>query len=94
MPYILVRHKVEDFDRWKAAFDGQAPARGEAGSKGGYVFRNADDPNEVVALLEWDERERVEQFILSEDMQQTMLNSGVTELPSIYYLDVADRPAV
>jgi heme-degrading monooxygenase HmoA len=84
---------VQDFDKWKAAFDEQAEARAAAGSRGGYVFRNADDGNEVVALLEWDEREKVQAFIVSKDMQETMLNAGVTELPTVLYLDVADEPS-
>lgn len=94
MAYVLVRHKVQDFDRWKAAFDEQASARADAGSRGGYVFRNLDDGSEVVILLEWDEREKVQEFIVSKDMQETMLNAGVADLPTVYYLDAADRPSV
>ena len=45
MSYILVRQKVEDYAKWKDAFDrGAEDHRRAAGSKGGYVFRDADDP--------------------------------------------------
>ena len=85
--------KVQDFDRWKAAFDEQTSARAAAGSKRGYIFRNLDDGNEVVVLLEWDEREKVQEFIVSKDMQQTMLDAGVAELPTVYQkLDSVGRP--
>ncbi len=45
MPYILVRHKVEDYAKWKPVFDEHGAARKAIGSKGGYLFRNIDDPN-------------------------------------------------
>jgi hypothetical protein len=53
MPYLLVRHKVEDYERWKPVFDHDHGAtREQSGSKGGRILRNADDPNELVILLE------------------------------------------
>ena len=30
MPYVLVRHKVADFSKWKPAYDAHLPARKEA----------------------------------------------------------------
>ena len=46
MPYLLVRHKVEDYAKWKRAFDEHAATRQTGGSKGGQLFRSSDDPNE------------------------------------------------
>jgi hypothetical protein len=42
MPYLIVRHKVEDYERWKPVFDHDHGAtRKLRGSKGGWIFRNA-----------------------------------------------------
>ena len=41
MPYVLVRHKIEDYAKWKPVFDEDATARRASGSKGGQLFRNA-----------------------------------------------------
>ena len=55
MPYLLVRHKIEDYQRWKPVFDhDHGASRKRSGSKGGWILRNAFDPNELVILLEWD----------------------------------------
>ncbi len=62
MPYMLVRHKVEDYDRWKPIFDEHGAVREESGSKGGRLFRNADDPNETIILFEWDDLDKACQF--------------------------------
>ena len=52
MPYLLERHKVRDYDRWREVFDADAGDRAGAGCRGARIFRNADDPEEVVVLFE------------------------------------------
>jgi hypothetical protein len=51
MPYVLVRHKVSDFSKWKAAYDSHSSARHEAGLKEEHLLQMIDNPNEVVLLL-------------------------------------------
>ena len=48
-----------------------------SGCKGTHVFRNAENPNEIVILLEWDELENARQLIQSEDLREEMQRSGV-----------------
>ncbi len=87
MPYTLLRHKVEDYERWKPVFDEHVPTFKQSGSKGGRLFRNADDPNETVILLEWDDIEKARQFYRSDDLRETMQRAGVAEQPDIYFLE-------
>ena len=93
MPYILIRHKVKDYTKWKPAFDEHGAARKAVGSKGGYLLRNIDDPNEVVMFMEMDDLEKARQFVQSEDLRQAMERSGVADQPDIYFLDLDDRPS-
>ncbi len=94
MPYLLIRHTVEDYDRWKPVFDEHASMRQAAGSKGGYVFRSADNPNEVVAIMEMEDLDRARQFVASDDLRQAMEKAGVTGPPEILFLELAERPSV
>ncbi len=94
MPYLLIRHTVEDYDRWKPVFDEHAPMRQAAGSKGGYLFRSADNPNEVVAIMEMEDLDRARQFVASDDLRQAMQKAGVTGPPEILFLELDDRPSV
>ena len=93
MPYILVRHKVEDYAQWKAEFDRHAAARREHGCQGGQIFRSADDPNEVVVLLEWEIMEKGRRFTQSESLIKAMWEAGVAEEPDVYFLNEEDRPS-
>ena len=94
MSYILVQHSVEDYEKWKAVFDEQGATRQAAGSKGGFVLRNADDPNQITVLLGWDNLENARAFAGSDDLREAMQRAGVTGPPKVYFLDEADRPSV
>jgi hypothetical protein len=43
MPYMLVRHKVKNYENWKPVFEEHGDTRRESDSKGARLFRNADD---------------------------------------------------
>jgi heme-degrading monooxygenase HmoA len=86
MPYLLVRQKVTDYEQWKLAFDAHSVTRQANGSRGGQLFRNASDPNEVIMLFEWDVLENARQFAQSEEWHELMRRAGVVDLPTIYFL--------
>ena len=91
MASVLVRHKVEDYDKWRASFFQYGGTRQESGSQGVRVFRNTKDRNELLVLLEWDELERAHQFFQSEELRQRMQQAGVTEQPDIVFLEEVER---
>jgi hypothetical protein len=91
MPYMLVRHKVEDYERWKPGFDDHQAVRKESGGKGAVLFRNADDPNETVILLEWGNLEDARRFAGSDDLRETMQRLGVAGQPDIFFLEEVER---
>jgi heme-degrading monooxygenase HmoA len=91
MAYLLVHHNVEDFAKWKPVFDADATARKAGGSKGGRLFRSANNPNEVVVLFEWDSTEKALQFAQSDSLREAMQNAGVTGRPDVYFLDEVEK---
>lgn len=93
MSYMFIRHRVEDYVKWKPIFDEHGGTRKTSGSKGGRLFRNADDPNEVIIIFEWDNLKNAHQFVQSPDLQETMKRAGVSDKPDIYFLEEIDRPS-
>jgi heme-degrading monooxygenase HmoA len=92
MPYLLVRHKVEDYERWKPVFDHDHGAtREQRGSKGGRILRNADDPNELVILLEWDSFDNARQFANADELGEAMQRAGVADQPDVYVLEEIEQ---
>lgn len=86
MPAMLIRHKVADYGAWRPVFDEDDVSRRANGSQGGRIYRSADDPNEVVTLLEWDDLERARLFADSDDLRETLERAGVTDQPDIWFL--------
>jgi heme-degrading monooxygenase HmoA len=94
MPYTLIRHKVEDYERWKPVFDEHAAVRQESGSKGGRLFRNADDPNETFILFEWDDLDKARQFYRSDELRETMQRAGVADQPDVFFFEEVEEVRV
>jgi heme-degrading monooxygenase HmoA len=84
---MLVRNKVADYAKWKPVFEEMASVRKSSGSKGENVFRNADNPNELFVLLEWDNLEMARQFAQSQELREAMQRAGVVDKPDINFLE-------
>jgi hypothetical protein len=87
LAHVLVRHKVDNYAKWRPVFDEHAATRVAAGQIGTpQVFRSGDDPWEVVVLMEWDELERARQFVAAPDLSEVMEKAGVTDQPTFFFL--------
>ncbi len=84
--FVIVRHKVRDFNKWKPVYDAHKPKRAEAGLSEKYLFRGADEPNEVVVLFEAQDLKRAKAFGSSADLHHKMEEGGVVDKPTIYFL--------
>lgn len=87
MAYILVHHKVDEFNKWKTVFNAHSEFRNTNGAVAEKVFRNADDPNDVFVLLEFQSIESGKYFAQSESLKEAMKEAGVVGRPSVYFLE-------
>ena len=91
MPYLLVGHKVDDYEGWKPVFDEHGTFREQSGSKGARLWRNANDPNETLILFEWDSMENAQRFANSDNLRETMQKAGVADQPDVYFLEEVEE---
>ena len=70
MMHVLVRHKVADFAKWKSVYDAHLSARQRAGLKEEHLFRNADEPNEVLLLFSVEDFDKTKAFTASDDLRR------------------------
>lgn len=87
MVYVLIKHKVKDYDKWKTVFDNNSDLRKAGGEKGVRLFRNVDKTNDIVIIIEWDTIENAKKFYESEDLKKIMKEAGVMMKPYIYFLE-------
>ncbi len=93
MPYVLVEIKVEDYAKWKRVFDEYGAARKSNGSKGAQIFRNADEPNDVVILVEFEDLDKPREVFRTHGLRDQMQRAGVLGSPDIRFLQEAARTA-
>jgi hypothetical protein len=84
--HVLVRHKVADFAKWKPVYDAHLSMRQKASLKEEHLFRNADDPNEVLLLFSAEDVDKAKAFTASDDLRRAMEKAGVSDKPDVYFL--------
>jgi hypothetical protein len=89
MVHMLVRHKVEEFGKWKPIYDEHQEARAAAGLKDLHLWHNIDDPNEIVLLFEISDVEKAKAFVQSPDLKERMAAAGVISTPDILFLSTS-----
>jgi len=89
MSYVVVRLTVEDLEKWKAGFQQAATLRKGYGSKGARAFINADNPNEVLVLGEYEDAAKAREMFQSKEFREATKRAGVVGTPSVVHLDEA-----
>ena len=93
MSQFLVIHTVADYEKWKKVFDGDVSRRKSGGSKGGRLYRNADDPNQMIFLADWESAEKARQFASSPGLREAMEKAGVVGMPQVIFLEEIEKMA-
>jgi hypothetical protein len=79
MLYMLCRNRVRDFETWKAVFFSRAEAHHRAGLNLLYLWRSANDPNNVFFLFKVENRERALAFVNDPVGAEAGKTSGVID---------------
>jgi hypothetical protein len=85
MSTLIIHHHVRNYEAWRPAFDQHEPERTSAGLTKGRVFRAADDPNDLVILLDVADKKRARAFADSDDLKTAMQGAGVEGRPEMYF---------
>lgn len=93
MPYTIIDQRVENFPKWRRAFDEHADARAEHGSKGGHLFRDPEDRSRVVVFLAWEDLDRARTYLESGAVAEEREQGGVEGDPQVLYLEELGRPS-
>lgn len=74
--YVLVQHRVRDYNAWKALFDFNELRWETAGLRTLHLFRSADDGNEVTIIFEVDDLLIMQVHLESAGVFQRMKKAG------------------
>ena len=68
MVYILVRHKVRNYNKFRKVFFDNLRRVKNNGSQNGFIFRNKDNLNEVFILVKWNSLKKFRKFASSQNI--------------------------
>jgi len=84
----LIRHRVADYDAWKAVYDSFAPTQAEHGVRAHQVLRSTDDPNDIIVIHTFDSPSKAQAFFAMPELKQAMSQAGVkADTVTISYFD-------
>ena len=91
MTTVLIKHPVEDYAKWKDAFDRFIDHRKAGGEKSYHICRPIDEPTSVIILFEWDSIANAMAFLDSEELKTAMQQAGVAGPPEITIMETAAK---
>lgn len=91
MTTVLIKHPVEDYAKWKDAFDGFIEHRKAGGELSYHICRPLNEPNSVVVLFEWDSVDNAMAFLDSQNLKEAMQEAGVAGPPEITIMETEAR---
>ncbi len=86
MADMLIRHRVQDFGKWKPLYDAHQQARAAAGLKDVRLWHSVEDANDIFLLFEAVDVEKAKAFAGSNDLKETMKAAGVIGRPDMFFL--------
>jgi len=87
MPYLVVHHKVADFDQWHRVFSADPDALEAAGLVDGRVMRDHRDPNLVTVMFRIESISKAREFTDAPEAHQAAKDSGVIGDPEVLWLE-------
>lgn len=85
MAFVSVRHRVSNYEVWRAYFDGDSERQRRAGIVRRRVFKATDDGSDVLVVFELESREKFRPLLEDPDLKALMAKAGVVSEPQVTY---------
>jgi len=87
MPFLIVKHKVKDFNQWLAVFNSHSEAQKEAGFRDVQILRDYQDPNTVFCFFKVIDIVKARAFTQAPEVENVIEEAGVIGMPEGIWLD-------
>ena len=93
MVRMFVRHSVENYSKWRKAYDSFDAERKGMGVTGDDVYQAVDDPTDVTIYHDFKTLTRAQDFVSSKRLKEVMKDAGVKGRPKIWFVKETRRPS-
>jgi len=83
MPTAFIRHRVQDYERWRRVYDEFTHANPSGVAVEPAVYRSADDPNELLVIHQFGSPAEIKPWLDDSGRHQAMVVAGVIGRPQM-----------
>ncbi|MGZ7096709.1 MAG: hypothetical protein ACXVHU_09590 [Methanobacterium sp.] len=91
MFYEVSALKVQEYEKWKTGFDELTSILKENGAKCRRVFRDLEDPNKVMVIIEWENQEKAKKLADDKEMRAKFLKLGIVEVDIRHFEEIENK---
>ena len=84
MAHMVIGHQVEDYGKWRAAYDAHADIRDGAGES--RVYQDVAEPNRVTVVVDG-ELDKLRAFMSMPELKTVMKEAGVIGEPQVMFVN-------
>ena len=86
MPTLAAQITIGDYAKWRPVFDKNKPLRDKAGLRNVRVYRDADNPKELIIWSETPDAAKTREALGSPEIRNAMQEAGVVGPPKIHVI--------
>jgi len=86
MPTLAAQITIDDYAKWRPVFDKHKPLRDKAGLSNVRVYRDADNPKELIVWSETSDAAKAREALTGSEIKNAMQEAGVVGPPRIHLI--------
>ena len=86
MASMIIHHSVRDYAAWRPGYDAHESSRVAAGITDCRVYRNAEDPNDIVIVANVFDPAKGARMAAGDNLKTAMQKAGVLGAPTIHLI--------
>ena len=90
---LFAKHSVQNYDKWKIAYDKLGPTRRAMSVTGASVHQDPNDPNLITVTHQFNDLKTAQAFANSDELKSAMMNAGVAGRPDMWFAEDIEQTA-
>jgi erythromycin esterase-like protein len=86
MPTLAVQLTIGEYAKWRPVFDKYKPLRDNAGLTNVRIYRDSDNPREVIVWGETSDVAKVREALAGQEIRSAMQEAGVVGPPRVHVI--------
>jgi erythromycin esterase-like protein len=87
MPTLAAQITIGDYAKWRPVFDKNKPLRDNAGLRNVRVYRDADNPKELIIWSETSDVAKAREALNGSEIRSAMQEAGVVDPPKVHVIE-------